>query len=418
MIDFVERPENPVMPIARIKVIGIGGAGGNTINSMIASGFEHVEFIAANTDSQALEQSKAKHIIKLGSKLTKGLGSGANPEVGRRATEEDLDAICEHLDDADVVFLTAGLGGGTGSGGLPVVARALRERNILSIAVVTKPFGFEGKRRMKIAEDALQQIRSSVDSLIVIPNQKLLDFATEKLSLINAFEKINTFMTQFIRGISDIITKHGHINVDFADLQTIMRISGSAVMGSGRASGVNRAEEATLQAITSPFLEEQGVQGARGVLINITGNSELGLHEVSMAAQLIYDQADENANIVLGSVIDDSIGDDVIVTIIATGFGPQPEVAQPLPKVPSAPQATVQVKPTVIDPVKVDQAKNIPEKPITIIPEPEAHVFREPEITSPKIEALPQQIAPLHNQDDIDIPAILRKISQEQQKNT
>jgi len=410
MIDFVERPENPVMPIARIKVIGVGGAGGNTLNSMIASGFEHVEFIAANTDSQALEQSKAKNIIKLGSKLTKGLGSGANPEVGRRATEEDLDAICEYLADADVVFLTAGLGGGTGSGGLPVVARALRERNILSIAVVTKPFGFEGKRRMKVAEDAIQQLRSSVDSLIVIPNQKLLEFAVEKISLINAFEKINIYMTQFIRGISDIITKHGHINVDFADLQTVMRISGSAVMGSGRASGANRAEEATLQAITSPFLEEQGVQGARGVLINITGNSELGLHEVSMAAQLIYDQADENANIVLGSVIDDSIGDDVIVTIIATGFGPQTEIAQPLPKVPNITQPTVQMKPTIIDPITVDSTKNTPE--------PTAHILKEPEINLPKVEASSQPIIPTHNQDDIDIPAILRKIAQEQQQNT
>lgn len=416
MIDFVEKPENTLLPLARIKVIGVGGAGGNTINSMISSGFEHIEFIAANTDSQALEQSKAKHIIKLGSKLTKGLGSGANPEIGRRATEENLDTICEQIHDADVVFLTAGLGGGTGSGGLPVIARALRERNILSIAVVTKPFGFEGKRRMKIAEEALQQIRSSVDSLIVIPNQKLLDFTVEKLSLIHAFEKINTFMAQFVRSISDIITKHGHINVDFADLQTIMRISGSAVMGSGRASGPNRAEEATLQAITSPFLEEQGVKGARGVLINITGNADLGLHEVSAAAQLIYDQADEDANIVLGSVVDNTIGDDIIVTIIATGFGPQQEIIQPLPKAPHIQQSSIQVKPTVLDQIKTE-----PEITSSLPQEPQIQLLKEMP-TQNKVTDIPHKITqtPIltQNQDDLDIPAVLRKLSQEQHKNT
>ncbi|HBL98861.1 TPA: cell division protein FtsZ [Candidatus Dependentiae bacterium] len=397
MFEFIERQDTQNTSCARIKVIGIGGAGGNTINSMIASGFEHVEFIVANTDTQALERSKATHIIKLGSKLTKGLGSGANPEVGRRATEEDLDAINEHLDDADIVFLTAGLGGGTGTGGMPVVARSLRERDILSVAVVTKPFSFEGKRRMRVAEEALQQLKSTVDCLIVIPNQKLIEISTEKIALLEAFEMVNGFIGQFVRSISEIITRHGHINVDFADIQSIMRHSGTAVMGSGRASGENRAEEATIKAISSPLLEEQGVKGARGVLINITGSSNIGLHEVSSAAQLIYDQADEDASIVLGSVIDDSLGDEISVTIIATGFGPQPE-AQATPTIP-----TLHVKPSV------------PE--IQMVAKPAVTIKREE--TKVATSSAMITTAPLSPEELLEVPAMLRKnSSHEQQKSS
>lgn len=385
MIDFIESVhEASNAPVPCIKVVGVGGAGGNTLNSMMRSGgFEHVEFIAANTDGQALELSQAHIKIQLGSKLTKGLGSGSNPEVGRRATEEDLETICNQLKDADIVFLTAGLGGGTGSGGIPVIARTLREKNILTIAVVTKPFEFEGKRRGRVAEDSLQALRNTVDTLIVIPNQKLLDLSDEKISLLGAFDLINSFTGQFVKSISDIIIHPGHINVDFADIQAIMRNMGTAVMGTGIAAGDNRAAEATLRAITSPLLEEQGVKGARSVLINITGSSTLGLHEVSAATKLIHEQADEDANIVLGSVIDDTMGDNVAVTIIATGFE----------------QEKAQEKTTVLTPSTVQKGG---------------------------YEAQPARHEPLHTvtkantslpDDDLEIPAALRKIMQEQQKN-
>lgn len=379
MIDFIENQPTARKPIAKIKVIGIGGAGGNTVNSMVQSGFEHIEFIAANTDAQALGLSKAQTTIQLGSKLTKGLGSGANPEVGRRATEEDIETICEAVSDADIVFLTAGLGGGTGSGGLPVIARTLRERNILSVAVVTKPFEFEGKRRMRVAEETLQAIRKTVDTLVVIPNQKLLSLSDSKISLLGAFDLINTYMGQFVKSISSIITRPGHVNVDFADVQAIMRNMGAAVMGTGIASGENRAVDATMHAISSPLLEEQSVRGARGVLINITGNANLGLHEVSAAAQIIYEQADENASIVLGSVIDESMGDNVSVTIIATGFEPSLE-------------------------------KNIPTQPAQKNSGYEAQPARP--------ETVAQQTKPIElPQDSLEIPAALRKLMQEQQKN-
>lgn len=386
MIDFIENQRAMTnTPIARIKVIGIGGAGGNTINSMVRSGFEHIEFIAANTDGQALELSQAHVKIQLGSKLTKGLGSGANPDVGRRATEEDIEAISEQIEDADIVFLTAGLGGGTGSGGIPVIARMLRERNILSIAVVTKPFAFEGRRRTRVADETLELLKKSVDTLIVIPNEKLLELSDNKLSLLGAFDLVNSFMGQFVKSISDIITHPGHINVDFADVQAIMRNMGSAVMGTGTASGENRATEATIKAITSPLLEEQGVRGARSVLINITGSSDLGLHEVSAAAKLIHEQADEEASIVLGSVIDDTMGNNVSVTIIATGFAQQPEL---------------QTTPVQTEPTKTRQNLY------------EAQPAR-PElgrtVTKQALEHAPE--------DNLEVPAALRKLMQEQQKN-
>ncbi len=304
----------------KIKVVGVGGAGGNTVNSMVRSGFDYVEFIAANTDSQALENSSAHRVIRLGNKLTRGLGSGTNPEIGRRATEEDLEAIYDAVADADIVFLTAGLGGGTGSGGIPVIARALREKGILTIAVVTKPFAFEGRRRSIVADEALALLHDVVDTLIVLPNQKLIDISDESLSLLDAFEQVNGFVSRFVRGIADIIMRPGHINVDFADIQTIMRNAGNAVMGVGQAQGPDRAREATLQAISCNLLEGAGVGGARGVLVNIAGSARLGLHEVGAVMNIIYEQVDEEANIVLGSVIDDALQDDVCVTLIATGF--------------------------------------------------------------------------------------------------
>ncbi len=319
MIEFELEKKNEV-PTARIKVIGVGGAGGNTINSMIDSLYQGIEFIAANTDAQALQFSKAQHKIQLGMKSTKGLGAGANPELGKRAAEEDLSNIMEIADQADIVFLTAGMGGGTGSGALPVIARALREKNILSIAVVTKPFDFEGKRRAAIAQLAIEALKKEVDTLLIIPNQKLLEIVDQSVSMIDAFALINTILNQSVKGIADIISKPGHINVDFADVRTIMKDMGLAIMGTGRASGKDRAQQAALSAISSPLLENMNIQGAKGVLLNITGGTSLGLHEISAAASVIYQQADPEANIILGSVIDPQMEDEVTVTIIATGF--------------------------------------------------------------------------------------------------
>lgn len=306
--------------VATIKVVGVGGAGGNTVNSIVNIGCSGIECIVANTDAQALSQSKAQHTIHIGVKSTKGLGTGANPDLGKRAAEEDLDKILEAIGEADIVFLTGGMGGGTGSGALPVVAHALRERGILSIAIVTKPFVFEGKRRASVAQQAIENLRKEVDTLIIIPNQKLLDVVDAKATMLDAFARINDILGKSVKGISDIITKPGHINVDFADVRTIMKDSGLAVMGTGIASGEFRAEEATLHAISSPLLENMSIQGARGVLLNITGGKNLGLHEISQAASIVYEQAHEDATIILGSVIDESLTDQVIVTIIATGF--------------------------------------------------------------------------------------------------
>ena len=306
---------------ARLKVIGVGGAGGNAVNSMIASNeLESVEFVVANTDLQSLNLSSAQHKIQLGSKITKGLGAGSNPDIGRRAAEEDLEAIVERIADAEILFLTAGLGGGTGSGALPVIAGAAREKGVLSVAIVSSPFAFEGRRRMKQAQDAMDNLKGIVDTLIVVPNQRLLEIVDPKISMLDAFAMANDILKQAIKGISDIITKAGHINVDFADVYSIMKDMGRAMMGTGYASGEDRARKAALNAINSPLLEGVSIQGARGILINITGNNDLGLHEINEAASVVYDLVSEDADIILGSVIDANMGDEIKVTVIATGL--------------------------------------------------------------------------------------------------
>lgn len=325
MIDFVVEEKQEAMPCVSIKVLGVGGAGGNTVNSMIEAQFQGIDFIVANTDAQALGLSKAPLKIQLGVKSTKGLGTGANPELGKRAAEEDLEKVMEYLKDADIVFLTGGMGGGTGSGGLPVIAQALKDKGILSIAVVTKPFVFEGKRRSQVADSSLELLKKEVDTLLVMPNQKLLEVVDKNVSMIDAFAMINNVLNQSVKGISDIIAKPGHINVDFADVRTIMKDMGLAVMGTGRASGEDRAQLAAMEAIESPLLENMSIAGARGVLFNITGGTNLSLHEIHAAATVIYEQADEDANIILGSVIDPELTDEVLVTVIATGFNKQPE---------------------------------------------------------------------------------------------
>lgn len=320
MIRFEEEPTSLIAPVANIKVIGVGGAGCNTVNSMIENGAVGIDFIVTNTDAQTLATSKAPIKLQMGMKSTKGLGAGANPELGRRAAEEDIDKIMDSLAGADMVFLTGGMGGGTGSGALPVIARALKEKDVLTIAVVTKPFTFEGKRRMKVANDALNCLSEYVDTLIVLPNQRLIELVDQKVSLVGAFNMINNVLNQFVRSISDIITRPGHINVDFADVKTIMKNQGYAVIGTARATGEDRAIKAANQALSSSLLENMNIKGARSVLLNITGNADVGLHEVSAAASIMYEQAHEDANIILGSVIDDSCDEEVIVTIIATGF--------------------------------------------------------------------------------------------------
>lgn len=311
---------------ARIKVIGVGGGGNNAVNRMIAAGVEGVEFIAANTDVQALESSNASVKLQLGVKLTSGLGAGANPDVGRRAALEDSDKIIEALEGADMVFVTAGLGGGTGTGAAPVIASLASEMGALTVAVVTRPFGFEGKRRMVQAERGMQELLESVDTLIVIPNEKLLAVAKDA-GFFESFRIADDVLRQGVQGISDIITIPGVINRDFADVKTTMAGMGYAVMGTAIRSGANRAVDAAVAAMASPLLEAGAIDGARGILINITGSSSLKLNEVNEASTIIQNAAHEDANIIFGAVLDERMGDEVKITVIATGFKQeQPQV--------------------------------------------------------------------------------------------
>ncbi len=307
---------------ARIKVIGVGGGGGNAVNRMIEAGLEGVEFITANTDVQALKSSKAPVKLQLGVRLTSGLGAGANPDVGRRAALEDSDKIIEALEGADMVFVTAGLGGGTGTGAAPVIASLASEMGILTVAVVTRPFAFEGKRRLQQAERGMTELLESVDTMIVIPNEKLLAVAKDA-GFFESFRIADDVLRQGVQGISDIITIPGIINRDFADVKTTMAGMGHAVMGTAIRSGENRAVEAAQAAMASPLLEEGAIDGARGILINITGSSSLKLSEVNAASTLIQTSAHEDANIIFGAVLDEKMGDDVKITVIATGFRDQ-----------------------------------------------------------------------------------------------
>jgi len=313
--------DEPPITGARIKVIGIGGGGGNAVNRMIEAGIEGIEFLVANTDLQALKRSQAPIKIQLGSRLTKGLGAGADPVVGREAALEDTDKIIEVLEGADMVFVTTGLGGGTGTGGAPIIASLATELNALTVAVVTKPFHFEGRRRMQQAEQGLSELQECVDTVITIPNERLLHTVDRGASLSESFRVADDVLRQAVQGISDLITVPGLINLDFADVKTIMAGMGMALMGTGRATGENRAIEATQQAISSPLLEEASIQGALGVLINITGGPDLTLYEVNAASSIIREAADEDANIIFGAVIEENMHDEMKITVIATGFG-------------------------------------------------------------------------------------------------
>lgn len=317
MIEFVENDRDG----AQIRIVGIGGAGGNAINTMIGAGLVGVDFIVANTDVQALQMNLAPTKLQLGSDLTKGLGAGANPEIGRRSTIESEEELGRHLQGADMIFITAGMGGGTGTGGAPVAARIAKETGALTVGVVTKPFLFEGRRRMRQAEEGIRELKDNVDTLISIPNQRLLAVASRSQPLVEAFHKADEVLLQAVRGISDLITVGGLINLDFADVRTIMAEMGMAIMGAATANGEGRAEEAARRAIASPLLEDISISGARGILINVTGGPSMTLHEVNEAATLIQDEADEEANVIFGTVINESMGEDLSITVIATGFG-------------------------------------------------------------------------------------------------
>ena len=314
--------EHSMSEFAKIKVIGVGGGGGNAVSRMIGSDLENVDFLVANTETQALDGTNVPVRIQIGEKATKGLGAGANPEVGREAAEESREDILKALQGADMVFVTAGMGGGTGTGAAPVVAECAREAGALTVGVVTKPFGFEGKKRKEQAERGIEALTGKVDTIITIPNDRLLGIIDRKTSLKDAFLTADEVLRQGIKGISDLITKPGLINLDFADVKTIMTNQGEALMGIGVGEGENRAVDAAKQAINSPLLETS-IDGAKGILLNITGSEELSLFEINEAAEIISEAADPEANIIFGSVIDENVGDKVFITVVATGFGDQ-----------------------------------------------------------------------------------------------
>ena len=370
-----------VARFARIKVLGIGGGGGNAINSMISTQqIKGVDFIAINTDAQALLTCQAPQKVQIGENLTKGLGSGADPEIGRQATEESREKIKEVLLDSDMVFLTCGLGGGTGTGGAPIIAEIAKEQGALTVAVVTKPFAFEGTRRMVVAEEGVENLKGKVDTLIVIPNQRLLDVIDKKMSLLEAFKVADSVLSQGVQGISDLITVPGLINVDFADVRTIMADAGSTLMGIGTGVGENRAQSAARSAIASPLLEIS-IDGAKGILFNITGGNDLTMAEVDEAAKIISESADADANIIFGASIDESMVDQIKITVIATGFD----------------ESRTRLASLMARPAK-------PARPLP----PATEKKEKEEEETPKPEVPPEEEIP-PEQDEFDIPAFLRQ---------
>src|SRR5512138_3112576 len=398
MIEYTDRHD-----AAKIKVIGLGGGGGNAINTMVAARLEGVEFIAANTDLQALRVNQAALKIPLGKTASRGLGAGANPEVGRTAALEEKDAIAAALEGADMVFVTAGMGGGTGTGGAPVVADIAKATGALTVGVVTKPFLFEGNRRRKQAEAGLAELGAAVDTLIVIPNQRLLSVAGEDMSLADAFKRADEVLLNAVQGISDLITVHGIVNVDFADVRTIMSSQGMALMGSGRASGDKRAVEAMQSAINSPLLEDVTLDGATGLLVNITGGPSLTLFEVNEAVSMAQSAADPDANIIFGSVIDERLGNEVKITVIATGFQGRDERSRAMAR--------------KVEPVELirEVARVAAPPPLPAEPRPPI-VRREPALaTAPAPQRTPVSIRREPavyrpgEEDQYDIPAFLRR---------
>ena len=328
MFTYVENENS-----AKIKVIGVGGAGGNAINNMIASNLQGVKFISANTDAQALDVSQAEVRMQLGNKITEGLGAGANPQVGRDAALENADMIKEALADSHMVFITAGFGGGTGTGAAPVIARLCKEMGILTVAVVSRPFSFEGRKRAKQAEEGILELKKSADTVITIPNDRLRGLASKNAKMVDMFRKADEILLHSVKGITDLIMMPGLVNLDFADVKTTMSRAGMAIMGIGISSGENRAMEAAERAISHPLLEDINISGAKGVLMNITSNSDLTMEEMTEASERIYNEVGEDAEIIWGAVIDDSVGDEMSVTVIATGIGEKGKEAEAAPKI-------------------------------------------------------------------------------------
>ena len=314
---------------ARMKVVGVGGAGGNAVNRMIFANLQGVEFVTVNTDCQALTKSSAATKVQIGSRITKGLGSGGDPDIGKRSAEEDRDVLSEVVDGADMIFITAGMGGGTGTGAGPIVAEIAKGSGALTVAIVTKPFIFEGRKRMQQAEEGIADLKRQVDTVIVIPNQKLLQVVPKDTPLLDAFASADEILLKATRGISDLITRPGEINLDFADVRTIMSEMGDAIMGTGSACGDNRAKEAATRALRSPLLDDVSIAGAKGLLINVTGGTMMTLTEVSEAANTIYEAAGSDANVIFGTAIDEALSDEITVTVIATGIGGKPREVQP-----------------------------------------------------------------------------------------
>jgi cell division protein FtsZ len=394
---------------AKIRVVGVGGAGCNAVNTMIMAKLERVDFIAANTDVQALANNKAPTRLQLGQTLTKGLGAGANPEMGREAALESREQIAAVLEGADMVFVTAGMGGGTGTGAAPIIADIAKSLGCLTVGVVTKPFLFEGNKRRKQAEQGLVELKAAVDTLITIPNQRLLTLSTEPMPLLETFKRADEVLLNAVQGISDLIQYHGYINVDFADVKTIMSDKGLALMGTGRASGATRALTAMQQAISSPLLEDISIDGATGLLINITGGRDMTLQEVNEALTLVHDAADSEAEIIFGSLIDEQIQDEVKITIIATGFvhrdarqsqrsvvqaTPVPLVSRPAPSVLSAAREEV----ATLVPAKAGSRTMSSAENKVVAPLPRTAVVKD--------QALPL------DEDQFDIPTFLRRQGQ------
>jgi cell division protein FtsZ len=390
---MIEFDENKNLT-AKVKIIGIGGGGNNALNTMIASQLSGVDFVAANTDAQALAANLAPMKIQLGSTLTKGLGAGANPETGRKAALEDVEMIREVLKGADMVFITAGLGGGTGTGGAPVIAEVAREMGALTVAIVTKPFQFEGKKRMKQAEEGLANLRMTADALITIPNQRLLSISGKSMTLLEAFKRADEILYHAAKGISDIIVGHGVINLDFADVRTIMAETGLALMGTGISTGENRAMEAAQKAISSPLLEDISIEGARGLLINITGGASMTLNEINEATTLIQKEAHDDANIIWGMVIDPTLQEEVRVTVIATGFGKAEEKSVPH----AAPRFKRMEK---VAPISFSVKENNKEIPAFLRKVKVSERFEEVKLEDPPYS--------LDDEDRFDIPTFLRK---------
>jgi cell division protein FtsZ len=392
--------EDALLPV-RIKVVGVGGAGCNAVNTMIGSGLARVDFIAANTDLQALDRSLAPYKIQLGPERTRGLGAGARPEIGKDAALESKDHIRECLEGADMVFVTAGMGGGTGTGAAPIVASIAREQGILTVGVVTKPFQNEGQRRHKHAEEGIRDLRRHVDTLLVIPNQRLLGIVDKSTPLLEAFKVADDVLRQAIQGIADVITTTGHVNVDFADVRTIMSHTGRAVMGMGIARGTNRAIEAAQRAICSPLLEEGSVQGARGVLLNITGGPNMTLHEIEEAASIIQQTADSDANIIVGQVINPDMGDDLVVTVIATGFECEEEMVSMTVSVEQTSARAAKPVQPVLAGVGVSAAMGMADRPMKDLDRPTFLRQR-----NDAREAIDRALVA---EDEWDVPTFLRK---------